>query len=113
MNNLCKFSVPRGGVEKTENEKQKNRNAQRWAWLYQIDSVFADPENRIFGKKKLERLKRPLLYSTAIELTIYAVSASGHRSVVGSPVPSQILLASHCKLRAHMFQGEQLPFALY
>ena len=23
---LCKFSVPRGGIEKTENEKQKNRN---------------------------------------------------------------------------------------
>ena len=26
MNNWCKFSVPRRGVEKTENEKQKNRN---------------------------------------------------------------------------------------
>ena len=25
----------------------------------QIDSVFADPEIRIFGKKKYERLKRP------------------------------------------------------
>ena len=23
---LCKFSVPRGGVERTPNEKQKNRN---------------------------------------------------------------------------------------
>ena len=27
----------------------------------QIDSVLADPEIRIFGKKKLKRLKRPLL----------------------------------------------------
>ena len=27
----------------------------------QIDSVFADPEIRIFEKKKMERLKRPLL----------------------------------------------------
>ena len=28
---LCKFSVPRGGVEKTENEKTKNRNADKGA----------------------------------------------------------------------------------
>ena len=28
---LCKFSVPRGGVEKTENEKQKKRNADKGA----------------------------------------------------------------------------------
>ena len=26
----------------------------------QIDSVFADPEIRIFGKKKMERVKRPI-----------------------------------------------------
>ena len=31
MNNLCKFSVPRGGVEITGNEKQKNRNADKGA----------------------------------------------------------------------------------
>ena len=28
---FCKFSVPRGGVEKTANEKLKNRNAEKGA----------------------------------------------------------------------------------
>ena len=28
---LCHFYVPHGGVEKTENEKQKNRNADKGA----------------------------------------------------------------------------------
>ena len=28
---FCKFSVPRGGVGKTANEKQKNRNADKGA----------------------------------------------------------------------------------
>ena len=28
---LCKFSVPRGGVEKPANEKQENRNADKGA----------------------------------------------------------------------------------
>ena len=28
---LCKFSVPRGGVERTANENQKNRNADKGA----------------------------------------------------------------------------------
>ena len=31
---FCKFSVPRGGVEKTANEKLKNRNAEKGAHGY-------------------------------------------------------------------------------
>ena len=42
MNNLlCKFSVPRGGVEKTENEKQKNRNADKGAHGFVFVSLHA------------------------------------------------------------------------
>ena len=37
---LCKFSVPRGGVEKTANEKQKNRNVDKGAHGYIYNNVY-------------------------------------------------------------------------
>ena len=37
---LCKFSVPRGGVEKTGNEKQKNRNADKGAHDFPVSYLY-------------------------------------------------------------------------
>ena len=48
MNNLCKFSVPRGGAEKSENDKQKNRNADKGAHGLILRTLL---DNRVYAQE--------------------------------------------------------------
>ena len=47
---MYKFSVPRGGAERTENEKQKNRNADKGAHGFLNLQQIANFRNNLKGR---------------------------------------------------------------
>ena len=72
----------------------------------QIDSVFADPEIRIFEKKKQERLKRPLRdfpeFRDIVHIFILIGLISANKSI--SLFPSLIFLWFFAKTSAKTWQ---------